>query len=432
MQRQSLNPSALTLTPYSMPKEQYIVGLDIGTQNVRVIQAKVSEDGTLSVVGSATSLANGMRKGVIVDIDEAVSTISHALEKVERMTGVPVTRANVSVGGNHITCIESKGVIAVSKADGEITENDIIRVVDASQAISMPPNREVIHVIPKNFTLDGQTGIKDPLGMTGIRLEVETLIIHGGMPYLKNLSKAILQAGLEIEELVLAPLACAQAVLGKRQKELGVILVDLGAGTTSVAVYEENNLIHTAILPIGGMHITNDIAIGLRCTVDTAEKVKTTYGHAISGSVDRHQEIDLSTLDTEENEKVSRHAVVEIIEARLEEVFDYIHNELKKINRDGKLPAGVVITGGGSHMPGIADFAKKQLRLPVQIAEVQNIQTIIDDVTDPAFATVTGLVLWGSKFTNPASGLGFAESFTKIWDNKNMAKLKKMFKSFLP
>ena len=415
-----------------MAKEQYIVGLDIGTQTVRAIQAKLDDQGELSVVGSSAVPAAGMRKGVIIDIEEAVSSISHALEKVERMTGVPVTRTNISVGGNHITCIESKGVIAVSKADGEITENDIVRVVDASQAISMPPNREVIHVIPKNFTLDGQAGIKDPLGMTGIRLEVETLIIHGGLPYLKNLTKAIAQAGMTIDELVLAPLACAQAVLNKRQRELGVVVVDLGAGTTSMAVYEENNLLHTAIIPVGGMHVTNDIAIGLRCTVDTAEKVKLMYGHALLSGVDRHTEINLSDLDPDESEKIPQHSVVEIIDARLEEIFDYVLKELKHINRDGKLPAGVVLTGGGAHMPGIVEFAKKQLRLPVQLGSVQNLNSIIDDVSDPAFATVSGLVLWGSKYASPISGSAIISSVTNLFDHDNVNKLKKLFKSFLP
>lgn len=415
-----------------MPKEQYIVGLDIGTQTVRALQAKVDADGNLGVVGSASVPANGMRKGVIIDIEEAVSSISHALEKVERMTGVQVTHANISVGGNHITCLESKGVIAVSKADGEITESDIVRVVDASQAISMPPNREIIHVIPKNFTLDGQTGIKDPLGMTGIRLEVETIIIHGGLPYLKNLTKAIAQAGVAIDELVLAPLACAQAVLNKRQKELGVVVVDLGAGTTSLAVYEENNLLHTAIVPVGGMHITNDIAIGLRCTVDTAEKVKLMYGNALFSSVDRHAEIALSELDHDETEKVSHQQVVEIIEARLEEIFDYINKELRVINRDGKLPAGVVLTGGGSHMPGIVEYAKKQLRLPVQIGSVQNLPSIIDDSSDPTFATVSGLALWGGKQAGAMPGSNLFGAVSNLFESNSMLKLKKMFKSFLP
>lgn len=416
-----------------MAKENYIVGLDIGTQNLRVVQAKVDEEnGSLSVIGASSVLSAGMRKGVIVDIEEAVSSISAVLEKVERMTGVPVTHANISVGGNHITCIESKGVIAVSRADGEITENDVIRVIDASQAISIPPNREVLHVIPKTFTLDGQTGIKDPVGMTGIRLEVETIIIHGALPFLKNLSKAILQTGLEVDQLVLSPLAAAQAVLNKRQKELGVALIDLGAGTTSLAVYEENNLLHTAIIPVGSMHITNDVAIGLRCTIETAEKVKLMYGYATAAEVDKHMNIDLSKIDPEEQERVSRIDVVEIIEARLEEIFEMINAELKKIGRDGKLPAGIILTGGGSELPGITEFAKRHLRLPVAVGRPQEMRTVIDQVMDPSFATVVGLALWGSKYSSGYSESKIGQALGGLLENENMLKLRKWFKSFLP
>ncbi len=415
-----------------MPKEQYIVGLDIGTQNLRVVQAKIESTGALSVIGASSVTSAGMRKGVIVDIDEAVSSISAVLEKVERMTGVPVTHANVSVGGNHVVCIESKGVIAVSRADGEITENDVVRVIDASQAISIPPNREVIHVIPKTFTLDGQTGIKDPVGMTGIRLEVETIIIHGALPFLKNLNKAVLQTGLEIDQLVLSPLAAAQSVLNKRQKELGVAVVDLGAGTTGLAVYEENNLIHTAIVPVGSMHVTNDIAIGLRCTIETAEKVKLMYGHAETKGMDKHQVIDMSKLDPEEQERVARVDVVNIIEARLEEILEMVNRELKKINRDGKLPAGIILTGGGSELPGIAEFAKRQLRLPVAVGRPQEMQTVIDQVIEPSFATVVGLALWGSKYSVGFSDSKVARAFGGLLENQNVLRLRKWFKSFLP
>lgn len=419
-----------------MPKEQYIVGLDVGTDSIRVVQGKLEETGRINIIGAASVPANGLRKGVIVDIDEAVSSISAVLEKVERMTGVPVAHANVSVGGNHISCMDSKGVIAVSRADGEISENDVIRVIDASQAVSIPPNREVIHVIPKTFTLDGQSGIKDPIGMTGIRLEVETIIIHGALPFLKNLNKAITQAGLEVDQLVLSPLAAAQSVLNKRQKELGVALIDLGAGTTSVAVYEENNLIHTAIIPIGSMHITNDIAIGLRCTIDTAEKVKTLYGHASPAFVDKLAEVDMSKIDPEEETRVSQHMVAEIIEARLEEIFDRVTAELKRIDRDGKLPAGIVLTGGGAALPGTVEFAKHYLRLPVSIGVPSETDTIIDQVVDPSFATVVGLSLWGSTFSSSGfSDFSFAKPFRALGgliENQSVVKLKKWFKAIMP
>jgi cell division protein FtsA len=415
-----------------MAKEQYIVGVDVGTSSVRVVQAKQNpETGVFSVIGASEAPSFGMRRGVIVDIEEAVSAISSGLEKVERMTGVPVASANVSVGGNHISSLLSHGVIAVSRADGEISENDIVRCIDASQAISIPSNKEVLHVFPKSFTLDGQTGIKDPLGMTGIRLEVDTIIVQAGLPFVRNLTKAIMQAGLEIEDLVLAPCAAAESVLKKRQKDLGVCLVDLGAGTTGMAVYEEGDLLHTAVLPIGASHITNDIAIGLRCSIETAEKVKLQFGHCDPKAVDKNEEIDLSRLDKNEEQATSRGYVVEIIEARLEEIFSYVNSELKKIQRDGKLPAGIVLTGGGANLPGVVEFSKKHLRLPSVLGRPENITTIIDRVSDPSFATAAGLVLWGNKYAS-GSGARFGDAIKNIMSNKTVANVRKWLKSFLP
>lgn len=416
-----------------MAKEQYIVGLDVGTANVRAVQAKFdAEKQEFSIIGASSVPAVGIRRGVIIDIEEAVSSVSVALEKLERMTGVAVEAANVSIGGSHISSVSSHGVIAVSRADGEIMENDIVRAVDASQVISIPQNKEVLHVFPKSFTLDGQTGIKDPLGMSGIRLEVDTIIVQAGLPFVKNLTKAIMQAGLEIEDLVLAPCAAAESVLTKRQKDLGVALVDLGAGTTSLAVYEEGDLLHTAIIPIGQMYITNDIAIGLRCSIETAEKVKVMFGHANPKAVGKDEEIDLSKLDPSEQETTMRSYVAEIMEARLEEIFDRVNMELKKINRDGKLPSGLVITGGGAKLAGIVEFAKKHLRLPAVLGVPQNVTTIIDRVDDPAFATAVGLVLWGGRFSASSGKNQFAGMLKGFLNSQNLAKARKWFKSFLP
>ena len=414
-----------------MAQQQYLVGLDIGSSYVRVVVGKIDEESKVpSIIGVSETPSSGIRKGVIIDIDEAVSTISQALEKVERMTGIAVTEATVAIGGAHITSIESYGVIAVSRADGEITENDIIRVIDASQAISIPANREIIHVIPKNFVVDGQSGIKDPLGMTGIRLEVDTVIVQAAAPFIKNLTKAIQQAGIKINDMVLAPLAAAQAVLTKRQKELGVALVDLGGGTTGLVVFEEGQLLHTSVIPVGSAHITNDIAIGLRTSIETAEKVKQAYAHAIPREVNRSEEIDLSELDSSEEERVSRHHVAEISEARLEEIFELVNKELKGINRDGQLPAGVIFTGAGANLPGVLELAKKQLRLPVQLGVPANVNTIIDRVEDPAYATAVGLVLWAFEYhhvSNKAPKFVF-----DILQNTKLDPLKKLFKKFLP
>jgi cell division protein FtsA len=415
-----------------MPKEQIFVGLDIGSSAIRVVVGKQeSELGAPSIIGVGESVSQGIRRGVIVDIDEAVSSISEALEKAERMTGLTIDHAVVSVGGAQITSQESHGVIAVSRADGEITENDVVRVVDASQAISIPANREILHVIPKNFTVDGQTGIKDPVGMSGIRLEVDSQIIQASVPFIKNLTKCILQAGLEIDDLVLAPLAAAQAVLTKKQKELGVAVVDLGGGTTGMIVFEEGDLVSSTILPIGSTHITNDLAIGLRTSVDTAEKVKIQYGQAEMREVKKDIEIDLSKIDKQEEGKVSAKHVAEIVEARLEEIFDLVNRELKKINKDGQLPAGAILTGGGAKLPGVVELAKKHLRLPVTLGLPGQVTTVIDRVDDPGYATAVGLVLWANEFL-----LGQTRTVNrfarKVLENDTVDKMRKWFKSFLP
>jgi cell division protein FtsA len=416
-----------------MAKEQIFVGLDVGTHTIRVVIGKQeSELGAPSIIGVGEAYSQGIRRGVIVDIDEAVSSVTEALEKAERMTGLSISHAVVSVGGAHITSHESHGVVAVARADGEITENDVVRVVAASQAISIPPNREIIHVIPKTFTVDGQTGIKDPVGMSGIRLEVDSHIIQASVPFIKNLTKCIMQTGLDIDDLVLSPLAAAQAVLNKKQKELGSAVIDLGGGTTGMVVFEEGDLLKSSVLQIGASHITNDLAIGLRTSVETAEKVKLQYAVAQSKDVKKDLEIDLSKIDKTEEGKVSLKHVSEIIEARLEETFDFINKELKSINRDGQLPAGVILTGGGAKLPGIVDLAKKQLRLPVTIGMPGTVVTVIDRVNDPAFSTAVGLVLWAQEFLLGSSGKSTNRLTKRIMDNEVADKIKKWFKSFLP
>jgi cell division protein FtsA len=415
-----------------MPHQQYHIGLDIGSSNVRVAVGKVEETNrTPTIVGVAEVPSAGIRKGVIVDIEEAVSTISSALEKVERMTGVVINHATVAIGGSHVSSVESHGVIAVSRADGEITENDIVRVIDASQAISVPANREILHVIPKSFTVDGQSGIKDPLGMTGIRLEVDTIIVQAASPFLKNLNKTLVQAGIAVDDTVLAPLAAAQSALNKRQKELGVALIDIGGGTTGLVVFEEGELLHSAIIPVGSARITNDVAIGLRTSIETAETVKIHYGHAIAREVSKEEEINLSQIDPAEDQIVSRRHLADIIEARAEEIFEMVNIELKKIARDGQLPAGAILTGAGAKLPGVLELAKKQLKLPVQIGVPSNVNTVIDRVDDPSFATAVGLVVWSSEYDvsgkNPSKFI-----LPSMLSGEKIDKVKKFFKRFLP
>jgi cell division protein FtsA len=415
-----------------MAKEQIFVGLDVGSSAIRVVIGKQeSEIGQPSIIGVGESHSAGIRRGVIVDIDEAVSSISEALEKAERMTGLSIDHAVVSVGGAHISSQESHGVVAVARADGEVTENDVVRVVDASQAISIPSNREILHVIPKTFTVDGQKGIKDPVGMSGIRLEVDSHIIQASIPFIKNLTKCIMQAGLEIDDLVLAPLAAAQAVLSKKQKELGVVVIDLGGGTTGMVVFEEGDLVMSNILPVGSMHITNDLAIGLRTSVDTAEKLKLQYAYAEAREVKKDLEVDLAKIDKQEDGKVSTKHIAEIVEARLEEIFSLVNKELKRVGKDGQLPAGAILIGGGSKLPGVVELAKKELRLPVVLGAPGAVTTVIDRVNDPSYATAIGLVMWANEYLLGSSHTvnKFAK---KVLENDTVNKMRKWFKSFLP
>jgi cell division protein FtsA len=417
-----------------MASNQILVGLDVGTTMIRVVVGKRENESTPpSIIGVGEAPSAGIRRGVIVDIEEAVSSISTALEKAERMTGISTEHAVVSVGGAHVSSLGSHGVIAVARADGEITENDVVRVIDASQAIQIPTNREILHVIPKDFTVDGQAGIKDPVGMTGIRLEVDTQIIEASIPFIKNLTKCVMQAGIDIDDLVLAPLAAAQSVLTKRQKELGVVLIELGGGTTGVVAFEESELLHATILPVGSDHITNDIAIGLRTSVDAAELIKTEYGVANPTSVKKDEEINLAKIDKNEEGHISRHHLAEIIQARLEEIFSMVNKELKSVGRDGQLPAGAILTGAGTKLPGLVELAKKELRLPVQIGFPLNIATIIDRVDDPAYATAVGLILWADEYLTKRPGMaGMSQFAKKVLQNASVERIRKFFKQFLP
>ncbi len=378
-----------------MSKKDIIVGIDVGSSKVKTVVARMfPEEEKPRIIGVGVSNSSGMRKGIIIDLEEVTENIKESIEKAEKSAGVTVSEAVISVGGNHISSQSSKGVVAVGKADGEVTEDDIERVINAAQAISIPPNKEILHIIPKDYSLDDQKNIKDPLGMNGVRLEVDSLIIEGSTPALRNLEKCIEQSGVRVNDFVLSPLAAARATLSKRQKELGVILVDIGAATTSLAIYEESDLLHTAILPIGGSHITNDIAIGLRTSIDVAEKVKLEYGNAIPGEIGKKEEINLAEIDSNEEGAVSRAHVAEIIEARLEEIFSLVNKELKEIGRDKLLPAGVIITGGTAKLPGILDLAKNSLGLPAQTGFPVPLGGLVDKVDDPSFVTVLGLIIW--------------------------------------
>ncbi|MFA5925915.1 MAG: cell division protein FtsA [Parcubacteria group bacterium] len=418
-----------------MGKGDIIVGLDVGSSNIRtVILQKFEEEEKPRVMGVGTTSSFGVRRGVVADIEETIKSIGEAVKNAERTSGIPVSKAVVSVGGNHIKYQESQGVVAIGKADGEITGDDVMRSLTAAETISLPSNVEIIHVIPRSFTVDDQKNIKDPVGMNGIRLEVNALLVLGSSPVVKNLSKCVYQSGVEIEDMAFSALAAAKAALNKRQKELGVVLVDMGGGTTNFVVYEEGELVQVGVIPIGGGHITNDVAIGLRTSIDVAEKVKVNYGSALPDDISKKDQINLAEIDQNEEGEVSRHHVAEIIEARLEEIFTMIDKELRKTGRSGMLPAGALIVGGGAKLPGIVDLAKKILRLPAQTGFPLELGGIVDKVDEPGFITAVGLALWGmEELADGGSAKGRMPGMNSIPKmGQTVDKMKGWLRKFLP
>jgi cell division protein FtsA len=416
-----------------MSRDDIITGIDIGSTTIRIVcgQVKATRDepNAVHIIGAAEAPAEGISKGAITSIEDAVSSISSALEKCERMTGIPIEHGLVSVNGAHVSAQESHGVVAVSKANGEIGEDDVERVVEAAQSVATPPNYEILHVIPRAYAVDNQKNIKDPVGMTGIKLEVDTQIILGMTSQIKNITKSIYRTGVDIDELVVSILASAESVLTKRQKELGVAVVNMGGTTTSLMVFEEGDVVHTKILPVGSGHITNDIAIGLRTSIDVAEQVKKQYGTALSEQVMKHEEIDLAKIDSKEQVLVSRKEVAEIIGARLEEIFDMIKVELQKIDRFAKLPGGLVITGGGAKLHGVIDLAKNHFHTSASVGLPLHMHTPIDKIQDPVFSTAIGLVLWGQGVHNGMN----RPSLTNFSSVANVTgKMGKWFKSLMP
>ena len=414
-----------------MAKGNIITGLDIGTSNTRVVVASYKEgDEKPKIIGVGEAPSSGMRKGVVVDIDEVTESIKKTVEQASLSSGLSVDRVYLSIGGNHISVRENKGLVAVSRADQEVSEEDISRVIDSASAISLPPNREIIHVIPKTFKLDNEEDIQDPLGMTGARLEVDTIIIDGLAPHIKNLTKCVSGLGIKIDGLALNVLAASQSVLSKRQKELGVLVLDLGGGTASMVVYEEGKLLHAHILPVGSSHITNDIAIGLRTTIDLAERVKLQYGLALPSEVKKKEIINLSELDENEEGEIDKREVAKIIEARVCEIFDLVNKELKKLGKQKLLPAGVILVGGGSLLPNIVDLARQELGLPAEIGIPSEVEGIMEGIDDPAFATATGLVLWGLRMGEGSNQKSILSEIPSASTTIN--KIKGWLRAFLP
>lgn len=377
------------------------LALDPGSKTHKIAIAEVREKGKTVITRMISVPSLGIRKGGIDDMEGAVRSMSAAFHEVRRTHPHALKKIFLGVGSPTIKVQPSKGIVAVSRADYKIYHDDVDRVTQASHAMNLLPNRMIVHAITKEYVVDGIDDIKDPIGMVGNRLELNSLIIDIFAPALKNLEKCVEMAGGKMAAIFLNTLASSRAVLSEGQKELGVAMIDIGFATTGLTVYEAGKLVHTAIMPIGSGHITNDLAIGLKISIDAAERIKLLHGHALAKEVPSREMVDLKKINEKYKNAVSRHYIAEIIEVRLAEIFEFVHTELKNIRRAGELPAGVVITGGGAKLPGIVELARHELRLPAEKGGMMCAPLIAGDgdissnLENPEFACALGLLLFG-------------------------------------
>lgn len=371
------------------------IGIDVGTTKICTLVAEQDGAGELKVIGVGVEPARGMRKGMVTNVEEAGAAIAASVTKAERTAGYEIAQAFVSLAGSHIASVNSRGVVGVS--GHSIDEDDIDRALDAAGAIAIPHNREVLHVIPRGFTVDGQDGIRHPIGMHGFRLEVEAHIITAATTSVQNLSKCVEAAGVHVEGFVLNPLASAEVVLTDTEKEMGVVVCDIGGGTTDLAIYIEGNVWHTMVISVGGNHVTSDIAHGLRLPADAAERVKIEHGVARARDVDPADYVTVQPFGEERPVQLSRQDLAAVIEARVEETFSLVLQEIKRSGYDGLLPAGVVLTGGTSRLPGIRYLASDVLNLPCHIAGPEALRGLADQLQGPAFSTSVGLLHWARR-----------------------------------
>ncbi|HLE52393.1 MAG TPA: cell division protein FtsA [Anaerolineales bacterium] len=382
-------------------EEPIIVGIDIGTTKVCTLVARVEEDGPLRILGVGIEPSQGMRKGIPVDLRVVSQAITRSVEKAARTSGLEITSALVSLAGSQVASVNSRGVVGVTGRT--IDEDDIVRAMEAARAVAIPHNREIIHVIQRGFTVDGQAGIRMPIGMHGYRLEVETHIITAAASTVENLRNCVAQAGVEVSQFVLNPLASAEVVLSETEREMGVIVCDMGGGTTDLAIFIDGDVWHTMVLGVGGDHITSDIAHGLRLPISQAEEIKKQHGHAVESEVREDEEFHVRPFGEEVPLQISRRELAHIIEARVDEIIGLVLQEIKRSGYDGLLPAGMVLTGGSSVLPGMRSLASRVLGLPVRVAQPENLIGMTDKLHAPAFSTSVGLLHWAVLMTEIGS-----------------------------
>lgn len=402
-----------------MSKGELICGLDIGTTKICAIVGEVSGD-QVDVVGIGTHPSRGLRKGVVINIESTVESIKAAIEEAELMAGCEISTVYAGIAGGHIKGFNSHGIVAVK--DKEVLQHDVDRVIDAARAVAIPLDREVIHILPQEFIIDQQDGIKEPLGMSGVRLEAKVHIVTGAVTSAQNIVKCAQRVGLNVSDIVLEQLASSEAVLSKDEKELGVALIDIGGGTTDLAIWTEGSIIHTSVLAVGGDHITSDIAVGLRTPMDDAERIKRSSGCAMSSLVEADETIDVPSVGGRKPRTLSRQILTEIIEPRVEEMFSLVHQEIQRTGYEDLLASGVVITGGATLLDGMPELAEDILGLPVRLGVPQGIGGLVDVVRNPMFATGVGLVLYGCEHAE--------HRYFKVRDNNVYGKVRNRMSSW--
>lgn len=405
------------------------VGIDVGTTTVRAVIGVIGDDQTApTIVGAGSAPNHGMRKGTVIHVEEVASAITQAVEEAERISGQHVDAATISVNGNHIIGLNSKGVIAISSANREISVEDLERVEEAATVVQLPPNREILQVFAKSYALDGQENIKEPLGMSGVRLEVDAHIVTAATPAVKNIDRTMEVAQIATNHHIVAGLAAAESVLDEKQRESGTAVVDLGASTTNLVVYEDDDVQHVAVLPVGSNNLTNDLAIGLRTDLTVAEEVKLKYASAIPSEKKMPKMVNVTI--GEETHQFEREVIDEIVGARLDELFDLVDRELRKINRSGKLPGGIVLVGGGSLLPGIEDYVREVLALPARVAKPTNYSGIIDTTDTPAYASAVGLMMLDMQFSGFRDSRPGVKGLVNLGDNTTLRSVKGFLKRF--
>ncbi len=391
----------------SAQDKKMIVGLDIGTSKVVAIVGEISPEGTIEVVGIGSHPSKGMKKGVVVNIESTVQSIQRAVEEAELMAGCQIHSVYVGIAGSHIRSLNSHGIVAIK--DREVYSHDLERVIDAAQAVAIPADQKILHILPQEYVIDNQEGIKEPLGMSGVRLEAKVHLVTCAVNAAQNIEKCIRRCGLEVEEIILEQLASSYAVLTDDERELGVCLVDIGGGTTDIAIFTDGSIRHTGVIPIAGDQVTNDIAMALRTPTQHAEEIKIRYACALTQLAGADESIKVPSVGDRPPRDLSRQALAEVVEPRYDELFTLVQAELRRSGYEDLVPAGVVLSGGTSKMEGVVELAEEIFHMPVRVGYPHSVQGLNDIVRNPIYATSVGLLLYGAEHSQEAGAASAGE-----------------------